>query len=213
MKNSKKTFFILALFLISLSSYSQFHPIKNLSWSQWYNYPNNFYTLKWSPPDTSFNDTLIGYNIYRNNELYRFWPDTIAQHIIPQDTSFGGDEFLYLNEGAEFFIHVTAVYNFNHIESIYNDSALCHGAALKIVDIKEELIRIYPNPFSTVVFINSSIRIKSVEIYNAQGVVIKRIECSPIFDLKIETSDLIKGTYFIRVVDEWGDFYTYTLTR
>lgn len=72
---------------------------------------------------------------------------------------------------------------------------------------------IYPNPFTTEIFVKSSDKIKSVEIYNVLGVMTKKIECSPMFDLRIETSDLKKGAYFVKVIDEFGSFETYKLTR
>jgi len=72
---------------------------------------------------------------------------------------------------------------------------------------------IYPNPFTTEIFVKSTDKIKSVEIYNVLGVMTKKIECSPMFDLRIETGDLKKGAYFVRVIDEFGSFETYKLTR
>jgi hypothetical protein len=72
---------------------------------------------------------------------------------------------------------------------------------------------IFPNPFTTEIFVESTDKIKSVEIYNMLGVLINKIECSPMFNLRIETSDFKKGAYFVKVIDEFGSFETYKLTR
>ncbi len=201
----KTTKVILTFFLLSasLTGYSQLNPIKNLYWNHWYENPNNFYILKWSPPDTSLTDTLVGYNIYRNNILYRFYTDTIAQHIIPQDTSFGGEDFVYTYGGA-FYIHVTAVYNSNHLESMYNDSALCYGAAVGLNDIEMEIIRIYPNPFSTQtnLQINKELQFATIIVYNAFEYQVKQINNITGQSVIIPRDNLPDGLYFIKLTQE-----------
>ena len=135
----KKTTIIFCLtFLIGLSVKGQFNPIKNLKWSMTYVMPATCFTLKWSKPDTSLTDTLIGYNIYRNDSLYIFTTDTLHSCIAPciggQAEQFCG----FINYiPYQFYLHVTAVYNQSHIESAYNDSAFCGGY---LVGINENLV-------------------------------------------------------------------------
>lgn len=204
-KTMKTIKFILTFFLLStsLTGYSQLNPIKNLYWNHWYENPNNFYILKWSPPDTSLTDTLVGYNIYRNNILYRFYTDTIAKHIIPQDTSFGGEDFVH-TYGGPFYIYVTAVYNSNHLESMYNDSALCYGAAVSLNDIKMEIIRIYPNPFTTqtTLQIDKELPFATIAVYNSFGQQVKQINNITGQSVIISRDNLPNGLYFLKLTKD-----------
>jgi len=194
------TFFLLS---VGLTGYSQLNPIKNLYWNQWYVCPNNFFVLKWSPPDTSLTDTLVGYNIYRDNVFYRFSSDTIVQHIIPQDTSFGGEDFVYTFGGA-FCIHVTAVYNSKHLESIYNDSLICHGAAVGLNDIEKEIISTYPNPFSTQVTlqIDKKLQCATITVYNTFGQQVKQINNISGQSVTLKRDNLPSGLYFIKLTQD-----------
>ena len=175
MKNSRiaLTLFVMT---ISFTSFAQLNPIKSLYWHHWYDMPCNFYELSWAKPDTSLTDTLVGYNIYRNNVLYRFQTFIGANHTFNQDTLFGGEAFVY-SFSPPFYIHVTAVYNSNHIESIYNDSALCEGGFVGINDKADENITFYPNPIkdNSVIHINFPGRkIEYISIISLSGQLITK---------------------------------------
>jgi hypothetical protein len=188
-------FFLLS---VSLTGYSQLNPIRNLNWQHWYDYPNNFYRLKWSPPETSLTDTLVGYNIYRDNMLYRFYSDTIAQHIFPQDTTFGGEGFVS-TFGGPFYIHVTAVYGFNHLESIYDHTELCYGAAIGLSEIQKEIIRISPNPMiaQTTLFVDKIMQSATVTVYNVFGQQVKQINNVYGHMVTLFRDDLPSGFYSV----------------
>lgn len=166
----------IVLLTINIISSAQLNPIKDLYWHHWYSMPYNFYELSWSKPDTSLTDTLVGYNIYRDNILYRFQTSIGAYHTFPQDTSFGGEAFVS-TYGGPFYIHVSAVYNSNHIESIYNDSALCYGAAMGQIEFEKDNVVSFPNPVNN----NSIIQVnftdgktRYISIFNSSGQLINK---------------------------------------
>ena len=66
-----KLHLIIILLTFTIQSFGQINPVKNLTWSHWYDDPNNYFTLEWEEPESP-HDQIIGYNIYRENDLYIF---------------------------------------------------------------------------------------------------------------------------------------------
>lgn len=115
MKN-RLPFLILLLLFYSGFMKAQYNPIQNLSWSHGYDYPHNCFSLSWTAPELS-NDSLIGYNIYRNDSLYLFTSETafVCNPCIGMpETDFCN--FIWFNIDEGFTICVKAVYEGN-IES------------------------------------------------------------------------------------------------
>ena len=180
----------------ALSSFGQYNPVNNLEWEHWYVMPNNYFELSWSPPLPS-QDTLIGYNIYRETELYIFQTGESLFH-----TEYGSncpEDFVVYNNGS-FWIHVTAVYNSTQAESDYVDSAYCYGFAIGINNIETRKINIFPNPTKGIIKIDEN-NIKVVLITNQSGEIILESK-SNIIDL----SDKPKGVYFIKIVTDNNAF-------
>ena len=106
----------------------------------------NYFILTWSC-DTTAADSLVGFNIYRDDQFYEF---TTKYHFY--NDPFYGEEpnasgsFLYFNMGDDFYIHVTAVYTKDSLESAYTDSIHCLGAALSSLEFENSDINIFPNP-------------------------------------------------------------------
>jgi hypothetical protein len=132
-----------------------------------------------------------GYNIYRDGEL--------VGYVIAPDTTFDEQPGY-----GEFEYYVTAVYYFG-------ESATSTSMWVLITSIGEAentgLIRIYPNPASSKIVINSELPIKEVRIVNSKGV--------KTFDLKqagaffaIHVSSLERGAYIL-VIDKGDE----TITR
>jgi hypothetical protein len=194
----KTTFTILVLFL-SGTCFAQLNPVKNLYWHQWYSNPNNFFELNWSVPDTSLTDTLVGYNIYRNNTLYRFQTATSVHHIATWDTDCGED-FVY-NFTPPFYFHVSAVYNINHLVSPFNDSAACLGGMVGLNSIEIPAFSFGPNPISenTVIHINLPDRkVEYLTILNAAGQVIyKSFPGTNEYDFRFDSLHLKNGLYIL----------------
>ena len=64
--------------------------------------------------------------------------------------------------------------------------------------------KIYPNPTSDFIFINTQNIIKEVSIYNLVG---QKMECKLDYN-KINVSNLTNGTYFIKINNQTGSFQT-----
>ncbi len=186
----KKSIIIIVISAFFQSAFGQLNPINNLKWSHWYVCPHNYFILSWGLPEPS-QDTLVGYNIYRETDLYRFQTDTSLYH----DECGGncGEDFLLYND-QPFWIHVTAVYNYTQQESIYIDSAYCYGSALGIDEKIQSKLKLYPNPTTGKLKIDSKLKIKRIDIISQSGKVIKR----NLERTELDLSNLTKGVYFIK---------------
>lgn len=174
----KKIILVGILNIIAVLSYGQLHPIKNLQFSHSYQTPYNCYSLSWSPPDTSLADTLIGYNIYRDDSLYSF--TTSTNHYCNPcmgDTNSSFCDFMMYNNGL-FYIHVTAVYNSSMTESLYNDSVYFGGIVIGLNEMKSKFsVSVSPNPFSaeTILQINQNLKNASLIMYNSLGLEMRQL--------------------------------------
>ncbi|MBI4648864.1 MAG: T9SS type A sorting domain-containing protein [Bacteroidia bacterium] len=208
--DTRRVILTLLALTVSMTIYSQLNPIKNLYFNAWYVMPNNYFELNWSPPDTSLTDTLIGYNVYRGNLLYRFQTDTTMHHFDIQDTNtpasfLGGDGMIE----PPFYIHITAVYNSTHIESKYIDSALCYGLAINVKKVPKNNLKleITPNPVRNNLIITIELEEtpngEQFVILNEQGIVIQRTQLlSKISKIKISNLSLKCGIYFCCLIDK-----------
>ncbi|MBP6978699.1 MAG: T9SS type A sorting domain-containing protein [Bacteroidales bacterium] len=190
----KKIVLIFVIIAIFKSSFGQLNPINNLEWNHWYICPNNYFILSWDLPDPS-QDTLVGYNIYRETDLYRFQTENRLYHTEAGENC--GLDFLCSNA---FWIHITAIYNSTLQESIYNDSVFCTGILIGIEESKQSKFRLFPNPTTSNIKIDSDFNIDKIAIISQSGEVIEE------YDQKIELdlSNLPKGVYFIKVYSDKG---------
>ena len=67
---------------------------------------------------------------------------------------------------------------------------------------KKEMLKISPNPTSTILSILSSVDYNSIKIINSVGQTILRIEDTP---ASISVSNLSNGIYFIQLLDKKGN--------
>ena len=185
--------------------FGQLNPIKNLVFKQQHEMFSscpgfNCIELNWGQPDISLNDTLIGYNIYRNDILWRFQAD-IGFFCNEIGCPNSNDDFLYF--GSPFTIKVKAVYNYNHIESIANESAYCPGIATGIKENLFDKIFILKNPVERSNDICISIPEKinencTIQIISILGQSINRININRENNvIKIKTNNLNCGIYQI----------------
>ena len=86
------------------------------------------------------------------------------------------------------------------------DSNGNYQSVLTAIDFNEQMsaFKIYPNPTSAFIFVNIQNQVKEVSIYNLVG---QKME-SKLDNNKIEVSNLVNGTYFIKIADQIGNFYT-----
>jgi hypothetical protein len=196
-------FLLLCVFsTLVFTANAQHNPVKNLKFYSWYVSPFNCFELSWSAPDSSQTDTLIGYNIYRNNKLYAFTKDKgISSNRCIGDTSKKYVDFMSFPT-RPFYIHVTAVYNVKHIESVYSDSAKCDGALTGITKNNESRkFSIYPQPFFISTILQSNIILKEADlrIYNATGILVKEMKNINGETISIQRDNLAAGFYFIQL--------------
>ena len=200
----KKTTTVLFLVASSVLTFGQLNPVKNLSCSHNYVVPYNCYHLSWQEPDATPNDSVIGYNIYRNDELYRF-TQYLWQSCDPcnGDTAKAHCENFYDYNNGRFYMHVTAVYSGNK-ESGYTDSLDFGGIAIGIEE-KELSPRLVlsPNPSNGVI----QVQAEGFSSYE-KGVILDRIgRVVMAFDLlgsrtRINCADFSAGLYMVRILKD-----------
>ena len=66
--------------------------------------------------------------------------------------------------------------------------------SLSINDLKSFSFTIYPNPVTSVISINSDLRLNQVDIYSMIGA---KIDTRKVKENKVDVSDLNSGMYFI----------------
>ena len=202
----KKFMFLFICELLFISQiFGQLNPIKNLVFKQQHvmfsSCPSfNCIELTWNQPDISVNDNLVGYNIYRNDILWRFQTD-IGFFCNEMGCPNSNDGFL--NFSFPFTITVKAVYNYNHVESIANESAYCAGIATEIKGNLFDKIFIMKNPIAKGDEICISVPDNLNEDYNIQivsilGQSVNRINMYRENNIiKIKTNNFNSGIYQI----------------
>lgn len=200
MKTTILTFAISLAFVFQ--SIGQINPIQNLTWSQWYEDPYNFFILQWDEPETPHDD-LIGYNIYGEGEFLLFIDETSIyniESIYGIISNCGGESFLNFNDGFGFTVYVTAVYNPGPVESDYTETIFVEGPALDLNSFKNQKPIIYPNPSQGVVTIGNK-NVDKINVYNIAGKPIKEFKST----LQIDLSDISKGLYIIKLFSEGSE--------
>jgi hypothetical protein len=201
----KRFIFIIVVSAFFQLSFAQLNPINNLNYTHTYDYPPpaNWYTLQWEIPNPSI-DTLVGYNIYGGNELYKF-QTYIGINCLDYDST-DCDFFLNFLTIGEDYMKVTALYNSSNEESIANDSILFEGPSQKILNnLYKNTINIFPNPATSFITINikEGIPIEEVIIYNHLGQ--KALVAVPVNNT-VDVSTLTPGIYFVEIATkEWRE--------
>ena len=192
----KKITFTFIFFLIyTLQTFGQINPVTNLNWNFHYNFAN-YYELRWDEPTLPHGE-LIGYNIYRENELYRFQTGN-SMYFLEQGSNCPGD-FQLFNVEQGFFAHVTAVYNPGQVESTHIETVYINPPALKIDDFVKQKAILYPNPTNGIINIGNE-NLKKIQIYDFSGKKIKELEPKSQIDLL----DISKGIYLIKLISDKG---------
>jgi len=194
----KKSFLFIFIVITCGFGFGQINPIQNLIWNHYYDHTNyrDIYSLSWQSPETPHNE-LIGYNIYRGNELYKF-QTTTSLGCNPDWGITSGCDFLNYNNGSSFTGFVKAVYEGN-IES-ESFSFEVGGVMLDVTDFKLKSISIFPNPAKDI--LNFSEEISNIRISDFSGKIIKQI---PNSEKSINVSKLTKGNYIISGKTKTGE--------
>ncbi|MFK7747040.1 MAG: T9SS type A sorting domain-containing protein, partial [Kordia sp.] len=168
----------------------------NLTWDHYYIWPNNYFNLSWDAPALP-HSTLIGYNVYRGNELYRFQTEN-SLYDEPQASNAGIDFLLY--EPAPFQVHVTAVYSPGNAESTFTETIQINGPLLSNPEFKKIDAVLYPNPTNGILNIGNT-NLTKILMYNISGEIIREFKPQPTIDL----STVPKGFYLIKLVSDKGE--------
>ena len=201
----KKTIpFISLIVLIFEVSFGQNNPVQNLTWWQTYVSPHNFFQLQWTSPALPHNQ-LLGYNIYRNGELYRFQTETELYFlnsgtmglISNCNTNFLGIDNQNLPYYNGFEVYVKAVYSPGVIESGYLQTYQTNPPALSTNNYADKNMNLYPNPTSGIINIEN-VEINKVTIFDILGKSVKEYDNLT----KIDLSELSKGIYTLKIIAE-----------
>ncbi|MBC8756689.1 T9SS type A sorting domain-containing protein [Kordia sp. YSTF-M3] len=195
----KRSILIFTIFLTFVcTSFGQTNPVLNLTWDHTYVYPpgNNYFDLSWDEPALP-HDALIGYNVYRGTELYRFQTENSLYNLIQGANC--GEDFLFYNP-APFFVHVTAVYSPNNTESTFTETVQVDGPLLSNPEFKKMDAILYPNPTSGILHIGNT-NLTKILVYDISGKIIRELKPQATVDL----SNMPKGFYFIKLMSEKGE--------
>ena len=80
----------------------------------------------------------------------------------------------------------------------------CYDFTLSSVELSEQSIDIYPNPFKNQILIKSDVRINQTKIYNLNGQLIKSISNINSKNLSITIDNQDSGLYFIEIITVRG---------
>jgi hypothetical protein len=157
--------------------------------------PNNYFSLTWEAPDQSI-DSLVGYNIYGGDSLYKF-----QNHIgaFCQEFDDTDCDFIYSFLNAGDYIKVTAVYNSPPEESIVADSAQFIDLIIGIDEKQVKDFNVYPNPSEGTFYIADE-NIEQVNVFTSSGKQILEQSNNQAIDL----SDYSDGLYIFQVSNHNG---------
>lgn len=174
--------------LVYSISQAQTNPVINLSWESQYDFGNYHFVLQWEQPQTP-HDEILGYNIYRDDELYRFQQEQYLASI-GIAINCGQDFMVFESDGDGFEIHVTAVYA-NGMESGYSETAFAYNNLLSKTSFTASNFEISPNPTAGIVHIKNAEAV-SIQLFDATG---KNVFSSYAAS-ELDLSALPSGTYF-----------------
>lgn len=182
--------------LMAFSSDAQNNPVTNLTWQQEYVFMHNYFELLWEEPATP-HDELIGYNVYREQELFRFQTEN-SLHNLYLGSNCGEGFLTYGDNPNGFEAHVTAVYA-GGTESDYIQTAWISPPALKNESFEKQQAALYPNPTSGLL---------NIDYPNPTQIIVCDVSGKKVREFKpeaqIDLEDFPKGMYLVRLVSDQG---------
>lgn len=190
---------------------AQLNPVDTLIFEQGYSFGSycpsyNCFNLYWTEPATG-NDTLVGYNIYRDSEFYRFTNNTGigCMESIPCD-------YMDFYNAIPFWITVKAVYNSDSLLSSVVDSVKVFDILINAGNVPTGSIRLQKNP----VLQGDPIKISlhgmtttqcQTNIYSTDGKLIS-LQNLKIYDgmIAISSTGLARGMHIIRLIVEGKEY-------
>ena len=192
--------YILIVFLATFfgNIFAQINPVLNFQGTQWYQSPNNYFNFSWDEPAQP-HDVIIGYNVYQDNNLYRFQTGRELYHYYSISGLYSNAaDFIYYNMTGGFTAHITTVYEGN-IESDYFETVIVTPPALNNKKFEIDNSNLYPNPTSGILNINN-IDYDIINVYDFAGKLVSVFGSTT----KIDLSNLSKGLYFVKTISKNG---------
>ena len=186
---------IILIFFLSTGLNAQINPILNLTWQQEYDFGYYDYLLQWDEP-ASPHDELVGYNVYRDNELFQFQTEN---YLTTYGVNPNGDQdfMSFESDGDGFYVNVRAVYGPNALESDFTQSVLVENNLLGVNDRERQRINLHPNPTTGKIYIVAE-HLAKIRIYDLPGKKVAEFEAISELDLQ----NLNKGIYIIELIDQ-----------
>lgn len=193
------------LIFTAFGSLGQNNPVENLTWAHWYEYPNNFFELTWEEPAQPHGE-LAGYNVYRNNELYRFQTQNTIYNIYAPlygiVSNCDGETFLMYDNNFQPYdagieIRVNAVYAPDQTESPNSEIVFDGGLLLSAIGFQLKKVALYPNPTNGIVNILNT-DFEKIAVYNLFG----KLITERTYNSQLDLSGLSKGTYIIKLISQ-----------
>jgi hypothetical protein len=153
-------------------------------------YDPNSVALRWNEPELKPNEVLVGYQVYRGDNL-------VSEDLITE-TSFTDNYF----SGGRLNYHVLAVYSDGEISKSYN-IVYCEKTESVNENGGGTVVTVYPNPAKDKITIDG-IHSAEVKVYNALGQLVKTMRNVN----EISVVDLPQGVYLLRIMDAEGNVYT-----
>lgn len=108
----------------------------------------------------------------------------------------------------------TEEFYFSHINIIYSDSVIpistpptnqiATSCSLNTSNLETVILKLFPNPVETSLYIETNLLIKNIRIYNTLGQVLKNISFNEEKgDISIDVTDFKSGIYFIKVSNDF----------
>lgn len=162
---------------------------------------NNWKHLVYTYEETSKTAKIYVDGVLRATGTYNTW-NTLNTQLFYLGSLFGASSGKYFG-----YIDDLKIYS-----RTLNDSevaALFNNVILETADfINDKKIQVYPNPVKDILNINTSVSIKSVEIFSLSGVKVKESNSS-----KVDLSKLPTGNYIVKITDEKGNINTQKIIK
>ena len=147
--------------------------------------------ISWNKPK-NFEETLLGYNIYRNEKKIN---TTLLTNSMYRDENLEDGIYVY---------NVSAVYEFECIESELSESVTVNIDYNSITYLQtSSSFNLFPNPAHNELTLSGDIAPTNVCIYNLTGqLMYETNQCTA--NMHISVATLPTGMYFIKIVSEYG---------
>lgn len=114
-------------------------------------------------------------------------------------TVYGPEAIIDVESNTDYSVFVTTVDSYGHV-SDPSETLTFHVGNINVEEIAEKVISLYPNPASSVVYIESDMTgAATATIMDMAGRLVKRVNISDMQNASINVEDLHQGLYFFTI--------------